>query len=65
MRSYYPELVRLEFQHEYYQSSQAAFSFQPQRQTQRLMRRCGLLFRCTADGFTILYQAVKNEAETQ
>jgi len=63
MRSYYPELVRFEFQHDYYQSVQSAFSFQPQRQTQWLMRRCGLLFRCTADGFTILYQAVKDEAE--
>jgi hypothetical protein len=61
MRSYYPELARFEFQHEYYESVQSAFTFQPQWQTQRLLRRFGLLFRSTRDGFTILYQAIKDE----
>ena len=64
MRSHHPQLVRFEFQHEYYQSVQSAFTFQPQRQTQRLLRRFGLLYRSTRDGFTILYQAIKDETET-
>ena len=64
MQSHHPQLVRFEFQHEYYQSVQSAFTFQPQRQTQRLLRRFGLLYRSTRDGFTILYQAIKDETET-
>lgn len=61
MRSHYPELVSFNFQHAYYQSGRSAFAFFPQKQTQRLLRRFGLLFRSTADGFTILYPAVKDE----
>ena len=64
MQSYYLELVRFEFQHEYYASVQSAFTFQPQKETQRLLLHSGLLFRTTKDGFTILYQAIKDETET-
>ena len=63
MPSYYPELVRFEFQHEYLENVQSAFTFQPQPQTQRLLRRSGLLFRATRGGFTILYQAIKDETD--
>lgn len=64
MQSYYLELVRFEFQHEYYTSVQSAFTFRPQQETERLLRRAGLLFRTTRNGFTILYQATKDKTET-
>ncbi|MCB2182636.1 MAG: hypothetical protein KQH63_11450 [Desulfobulbaceae bacterium] len=64
MQSYYLELVRFVFQHEYYASLQGAFTFQPQKETQRLLSRYGLLFRSTRNGFAILYQAVRDETET-
>lgn len=62
MQSYYPELVRLEFEHEYYQNDPSAFIFQPQQLTRRLMQRLGLLFRSTPEGFMFLYQAIKDQA---
>ncbi len=64
MQSYYLELVRFTFQHDYYASVQGAFTFQPQKETERLLRRAGLLFRTTRTGFTILYLATKDETET-
>ncbi len=63
MQSYYLELVRFEFQHEYYANDQSAFTFHPQRETQRLLARSGLLFRATRDGFKILYQATRDETD--
>ena len=63
MQGYYLELVRFTFQHEYFASVQGAFTFQPQLKTQRLLRRLGLLFRTTSEGFTILYQATKDKTE--
>ena len=62
-QTYYPELVRFKFEHEYYESVQSAFTFLPQQQTQRLLHRSGLLFRSTKVGFTILYQAIKDESD--
>jgi len=61
MRTYFPELVRFEFQHEYFNNEQEPFTFQPQKLTLRLLKRSGLLFRSNGNGFTILYQAVKDQ----
>ena len=64
MRTYFQELVRFDFQHEYYRNVGAAFTFRPQRRTRRLLERCGLLFRATMKGFALLYPAVKDDTET-
>ncbi len=64
MRTHFPELVRFRFGHDYYRAVGDAFIFAPQKQTRRLLQRCGLLFRPTGDGFTILYQAVKDDTDT-
>lgn len=63
MQTHHPQLLRFEFEHEYYKSVQSAFIFRPQRQTQRLLRRFGMLFRSTQDGFTVLYQAIRDETD--
>ncbi len=63
MESYYFELVRFDFDHEYYTSMENVFAFYPQQDTQRLLRRLGLLFRSTATGFIILYEAVTDEID--
>jgi len=63
MQTYFPELVRFKFEHEYYKSVQSAFTFLPQQQTRRLLRRSGLLFRSIKDGFTVLYQAIKDPSD--
>lgn len=60
----FQELVRFVFQHGYYESTQSAFVFHPQQHTQALLRRCGLLFRSTTDGFVILYEAKRDETDT-
>jgi hypothetical protein len=64
MRTHFPELVRFELQHGYYRNVGSAFTFTPQKQTRRLLQRCGLLFRSTMDGFTILYQAIRDDTDT-
>lgn len=63
MQSYYLELVRFEFQHEYYANDQPAFTFHPQRETQKLLNRSGLLFRAASTGFTILYLATRDATD--
>ena len=63
MQSNHLELVRFEFQHEYFANDQPAFTFHLQHDTQKLLNRSGLLFRATRDGFTILYPAIRNAGD--
>lgn len=63
MEVIYQSLLSFEFQHEYFRHLSATFTYAPQGETSALMRRSGLLFKKTANGFTVLYQAIKGQGD--
>lgn len=63
MELIYRSLLSFTFRHEYFRNLSAAFTYAPQRQTFKLMRKRGLLFKRHENGFTILYQAIRGEGD--
>ena len=63
MELIYQSLLSFEFRHEYFRNLSATFTYVPQKETLELMRKKGLLFKKTENGFTILYQAIKGQGE--
>ncbi len=63
MELIYRSLLSFEFRHEYFRNLSTTFNYAPQRETFELMRKSGLLFKKTENGFTVLYQAVKGEGD--
>ncbi len=63
MELLYRSLLSFSFRHTYFRKLSSAFTYAPQLETMDLMRKKGLLFKRTDNGFTILYQALKGEGE--